>query len=124
MSDHRTGCMVCGKPLRYLESPEQHECASCHRVLTTNAVCEDGHFVCDACHSLGADDAIERSCAKTTETDPFRMAITLMQNPVVNMHGPEHHFLVPAVLLAAYCNVTGQPDRKAKLIATARERAA
>ncbi|MGR4064590.1 MAG: DUF5714 domain-containing protein, partial [Vulcanimicrobiaceae bacterium] len=32
----------------------------------------------------------------------LRMAITLMQNPVVNMHGPEHHFLVPAVLLAAY----------------------
>ena len=51
------------------------------------------------------------------------MAITLMQNPVVHMHGPEHHFLVPAVLLAAYCNVTGQPDKKAKLIATARERA-
>ncbi|MGD0535051.1 MAG: DUF5714 domain-containing protein [Methanoregula sp.] len=123
MTDYRTGCMVCGKPLHYLESPEQHECAYCHKVQMANAVCVDGHFVCDRCHQLGADDAIEQYCTKTTETDPIRMAITLMQNPVVNMHGPEHHFLVPAVLLAAYCNITGQPDRKAKLIATARERA-
>jgi len=115
--------MVCGKPLRYLETTEKHECAYCHEVRPTNTLCTDGHFVCDRCHQLGADDAIEQYCTKTTETDPVRMAITLMQNPVVNMHGPEHHFLVPAVLLAAYCNITGQPDRKAKLIATARERA-
>jgi len=124
MTDHRTGCMVCGKPLRYLESPEQRECVYCHQVKKTDAVCEDGHFVCDRCHRLGADDAIQQYCTATDETDPVRIAITLMQNPVVHMHGPEHHFLVPAVLLAAYCNVTGQKEKKAKLIATARERAA
>ena len=122
MGDHRTGCMVCGKPLRYLESPEEHECAYCHRVQPASAVCEDGHFVCDRCHSLGAEDAIEQYCTRATETDPVRMAITLMQHPVVNMHGPEHHFLVPAVLLAAYCTVTGTPDKKAQMIATARDR--
>ena len=123
MTDYRTGCMVCGKPLRYLETTEKHECAYCHEVRPTNTLCTDGHFVCDRCHQLGADDAIEQYCTKTTETDPVRMAITLMQNPVVNMHGPEHHFLVPAVLLAAYCNIVGTKDKKAKLIATARERA-
>ncbi|MEN6397081.1 MAG: DUF5714 domain-containing protein [Methanoregula sp.] len=123
MTDYRTGCMVCGKPLRYLEATEKRECAYCHQVRPTNTLCMDGHFVCDRCHQLGADDAIEEYCTKTKETDPVMMAIMLMQNPVVNMHGPEHHFLVPAVLLAAFCNVTGQPDRKAKLIATARERA-
>jgi len=85
---------------------------------------KDGHFVCDRCHRLGADDAIQQYCTATSETDPVRIAITLMQNPTVHMHGPEHHFLVPAVLLAAYCNVTGQKEKKAKLIATARERAA
>jgi len=123
MAEFRSGCMVCGKPLKYRETPVQRECAYCHRVLDTNTLCEEGHFVCDRCHSLGADDAIEQYCAHTAETDPVRMAITLMQNPVVNMHGPEHHFLVPAVLLAAYCNVTGEPDKKARMIANARDRA-
>jgi hypothetical protein len=32
------------------------------------------------------------------------MALNLMKNPQIKMHGPEHHFLVPAVLLAAYYN--------------------
>jgi hypothetical protein len=42
----------------------------------------------------------------------------------MKMHGPEHHFLVPAVLLAAYCNATDRPrDEKAGLIAKARSRA-
>ena len=45
--------MVCGKPLRYLESPEQHECAYCHKVQMANALCVDGHFVCDRCHQPG-----------------------------------------------------------------------
>ena len=50
------------------------------------------------------------------------MAITLMQNPHVPMHGPEHHFLVPAMLLAAYYNTIGEPYRKSRVLGLARER--
>jgi hypothetical protein len=39
------------------------------------------------------------------------------------MHGPEHHFLVPASLITAYCNHRGEPGRKGELLARARERA-
>ncbi len=120
---HRTGCICCGKPLVYLDHPENRECMYCHDTHMTNDVCEDGHFVCDACHQLGADDAIEQYCIKTLEKNPVALAITLMQNPQVNMHGPEHHFLVPAVLLAAYCNTTRELQKKGNLIRTARERA-
>jgi hypothetical protein len=52
------------------------------------------------------------------------MAITLMKDRRLKMHGPEHHFLVPAVLLAAYCHATGRSrDERAGLIAKARTRA-
>ena len=40
------------------------------------------------------------------------------------MHGPEHHFLVPAVLLSAYYNVTGEEDKKEEKINLAQKRAA
>jgi len=50
-----------------------------------------------------------------------------MRNPKVKMHGPEHHYLVPAVLLAAYANRPGatreEHAAKAKKIETARRRA-
>jgi hypothetical protein len=52
------------------------------------------------------------------------MAISLMHSPSVAMHGPEHHFLVPAVLLSAYYNQKGDAKEKEKKIKVARQRAA
>jgi hypothetical protein len=52
------------------------------------------------------------------------MAIILMRHPQLKMHGPEHHFLVPAVLLAAYYNITGEAESKKAKIELARQRSA
>jgi hypothetical protein len=51
------------------------------------------------------------------------MALILMQHPAVKMHGPEHHFLVPAVLLSAYYNLKGDSARKKDKIVEAEKRA-
>jgi hypothetical protein len=52
------------------------------------------------------------------------MAKTLMRDARIKMHGTEHHFLVPAVLLVAYCNATGRPqEEKTEMILKARKRA-
>ena len=46
-----------------------------------------------------------------------------MRNPNMKMHGPEHHFLVPAVLLAAYYNIKQDYREKATKIRMAKKRA-
>jgi hypothetical protein len=115
--------MVCGAPLLYAPTERDLACFYCGQTGRTSVACEAGHFVCDACHSGSANDLIERFCAASASTLPLSMAITLMRDPRIKMHGPEHHFLVPAVLLAAYCNATGKPaEAKAALIAKARTR--
>jgi hypothetical protein len=114
--------LICGRELVYLQQNEMAHCTYCGQAQETNARCIDGHFVCDTCHSLSADDLIERTCAQTQATDPLELAITLMKNPALKMHGPEHHFLVPAVLLAAYYNRTGSDDKLPR-IKQARKRA-
>lgn len=119
----KTGCLICGKELSYLEDTQSFECIYCNDVFNSNVSCEDGHYVCDLCHSRGANDIIEQFCINTDSTDPITMAITLMKHPAVKMHGPEHHFLVPAVLLAAYYNKTGKPDYKNDKVKKARKRA-
>ena len=48
--------------------------------------------------------------------------MTLMRNPNVKMHGPEHHFLVPAVLLVAYYNIKKDPKQKTTKIRMATKR--
>jgi hypothetical protein len=104
MSAHKTGCLICGKELVY-GATEKLECFYCHKLFDASVKCKDGHFVCDACHSMPASELIEIYCTTSTGEDPLELALNLMKSPQIKMHGPEHHFLVPAVLLAAYYNV-------------------
>ena len=123
--EYKTGCLVCGKQLVYIESATADlACFNCGVTSRTNAACIDGHYICDSCHSASALDLIEKYCISTSSTDPIAQAFLLMNNPAVKMHGPEHHFLVPAVLLASYFNQKGLPtEEKAKSIKEARKRA-
>ena len=90
----------------------------------SNAQCADGHFVCDRCHSLSANDLVEETCINSGSRDPLELARIIMNSDKVPMHGPEHHFIVPAVLLAAYYNIKGDPEEKRRKIKEARARSA
>ncbi len=123
--DHKSGCVVCGAELVYAAQDKDLICFYCGASGRTSVACAGGHYVCDSCHSGSANDLIERFCSATDSVLPVSLAITLMKDRRLKMHGPEHHFLVPAVLIAAYCNATHRPcDEKAGLIAKARSRSA
>jgi hypothetical protein len=93
-------------------------------VRETNATCINHHYVCDAYHSASANDVIEGHCISTGSTDPIALAALLMRHSASKMHGPEHHLLVPAVLLASYFNQKISPEEeKAGSIRKARKRA-
>ncbi len=117
-----TGCLVCGADLVYLAASEPMTCALCGATHASPARCASGHYACDACHASPAKDVIERTCAATDEADPIALAVRLMHHAAVKMHGPEHHFLVPAVLLAAWSNARGEPGARAARVAEARRR--
>jgi hypothetical protein len=121
--EQRSGCVVCGKELVYIDEPEEMRCIFCDGTFQSQAKCTDNHFICDACHSLSANDLIQRFTIDSETKNPLGMAVTLMKSPSIKMHGPEHHFLVPAVLLSAFCNVTGRVNEKALKIEKARHRA-
>jgi hypothetical protein len=121
MPVYREGCLVCGKGLVYGKTGKL-ECFYCHRVYDSNVKCEAGHFVCDECHSMSGNDLIESFCTATRLEEPLKLALILMRNPRIKMHGPEHHFLVPAVLLAAYYNIKKDYKEKGPKIREARLR--
>jgi len=117
-------CLICGAELKYRADKRPVTCVLCGKETEADVVCARGHYVCDTCHSLPAGEYIARYTVASELVDPLEMARHLMRDPRVNMHGPEHHFLVPAVLLAAYYNATRQPEKKAEKIRIARARAA
>lgn len=119
---YNSGCLLCGADLVYSRDHTRFVCALCAEEYASNAQCANGHYICDSCHGLPALDLIERTCAASSESEPLRLAMALMDNHAMKMHGPEHHFLVPAVLITAYSTVHGSGDKISKL-ATARKRA-
>jgi len=121
--EHKSGCLLCGKDIIYLQTPEKSLCVFCKNNFNINERCMDGHYICDQCHRSGAMDIIEEYSLHTLSSDPLEMAITIMRHPSVRMHGPEHHFLMPAVMLTAYYNITGHRDLLPAGIKKARKRA-
>jgi len=99
-------------------------CALCGRTSESNVACVNSHYICDACHSLPATDFITRYSVTSEVKDPLEQAVALMRDPRVAMHGPEHHFLVPAVLLSAYYNMKSETALKEEKIRVAQKRAA
>ena len=123
VTEKKVDCLICGKEIVY-GKPEKMECYYCHKVYESNARCESGHFVCDGCHSASANELIKSFCIATQLEDPLEIALILMRSPQVKMHGPEHHFLVPASLLAAYYNIKKNPNEKKTKIEDAKRRSA
>jgi hypothetical protein len=121
--DHKHDCVVCGSELTYPKETRKIACAYCEEVYDANVWCMSGHYVCDKCHSLKGNDLIEQFVRKTEMRDPLKMALALMRNPHIKMHGPEHHFLVPAVLLTAYYKAAPERRDGEDRIKKARQRA-
>lgn len=101
-------CLVCKKPIKYLDKAQEMECMMCHGKFQSHACCEDGHFICDECHAKKGIEVIIDGCFKTECKNPIVIMQELMENPFIYMHGPEHHVMVGAALLAAYHNSGGK----------------
>jgi hypothetical protein len=110
--ENRTGCLICSAEIEYTTESVNRTCTYCGNNSNSTASCSNRHFVCDSCHSSSAYDLIENTCANSNIEDPVELAVLHR----LKMHGPEHHFLVPAVLLASYYNqMKKSGDPKAKL---------
>ncbi len=97
-------CGVCGKPLTYGTEEVSRRCAFCGETHGTLIYCPDGHYICDDCHRSQALDVLRDVLSSTTSTNPGDILEKVMSHPSVPMHGPEHHAMIPAIIVAAVKN--------------------
>lgn len=100
-------CMVCGAKLVYTQEPKSIGCFYCGTKKTSSVSCSDHHFVCDSCHTKEALEIINDVCLSTSETDMAELLRKIRSHPKFPVHGPEHHALVPGIILTAYRNSGG-----------------
>jgi hypothetical protein len=102
--ESKDNCGVCGQPLIYGTEEVKRVCAFCGKEFSALIYCPEGHYVCDTCHNREALDVLRDELSKTTLTDPAAILEKVMSHPAVPMHGPEHHAMVPAIIVAAVKN--------------------
>lgn len=117
--NNESGCLVCGAPLVYHPVEQQTVCHFCGKTQAANACCEQGHFVCDSCHTGNALELIEHLCATSSISDPIQLMQEIRQHPALPLHGPQYHALVPGVLLASL-RTAGHPVTPEQLRAAIR----
>jgi MoaA/NifB/PqqE/SkfB family radical SAM enzyme/SAM-dependent methyltransferase len=113
-------CMACQKPLAYETSVSPMRCVYCGGEYPSSVRCKAGHFVCDACHSKEALEVIEHLCSLSQERDMLSLFRRIREHPSIPKHGPEHHAMVPAIILTAYKNNGGKLPENALKTALSR----
>lgn len=96
-------CLFCEKLM--LPSSEIVACLFCGKTEKADYVCPNGHYMCENCRLAPSDKIIKTVCLTTQEIDPLKTAILIMKHPAVQIHGPEHHYLVSSVLLSTLRNL-------------------
>ena len=101
-------CGVCARPLVYATESVAKTCALCGKEEAALIYCPAGHYVCDYCHSKAALEVLRQVLDSSKTTDPAAILEQVMSHPAVPIHGPEHHAIVPAAIVAAVRN-SGYP---------------
>lgn len=104
-SDNHTGhetknCVLCGDTLEHLnKNLENVHCDNCRLIKPASSRCKMGHVICDDCLNETVFQFVKTKCLTYKGNDAIELAVEIMNSPLVNMHGPEHHYILPSVLL-------------------------
>lgn len=104
------GCLICGHELIYSMDSSKMPCNICGQQFDAYVQCSEGHYVCDLCHSLDILGKVEQFLYASDEKNPVALAQMVFELPGLNMHGPEYHSIVPAVLVTAWQNLNSLKD--------------
>lgn len=97
-------CGVCARPLVYSTESIIKACTFCGKQEKALIYCPSGHYICDSCHSKSALEVLREVVSSTRSKNPATILEKVMSHPTVPMHGPEHHAMVPAAIIAAVRN--------------------
>lgn len=106
----KSGCMLCGADVGYFTDPQEMACSYCGTLSAADGCCTNNHFVCDRCHQENGLAIIKSVCRTSRENDLIRLLQSIRSQPALPTHGPEHHAMIPGVILASYRNCGGRVD--------------
>lgn len=109
-------CILCGSELKELQNPIEVRCDVCGKVHTTHYQCDNSHYICDNCLAMPVNEFIKNKCLEYKDIDPMALAVSIMNSPKIRIFGPEHHLILPAVMLTCVYNLQHTHRDKEELL--------
>ncbi len=103
-SDEAQTCILCGDELNILKEGYNTICDYCGKPSKIFNECNSKHFICNECLSIDKYEFIIDKCLNYNGIDPIKLSVDIMNSPLIKMHGTDHHFIVPAVMLTCSYN--------------------
>jgi uncharacterized protein DUF5714 len=100
-------CMLCGDSLVALTEEVTTICDVCGKKSAAKYQCKSMHYICNDCLETPKNEFIKQQCLAYAGNDPVDLVVQIMNSPQIKMHGPEHHFILPAVLATCMRNHLG-----------------
>ena len=116
-------CVLCGDKLEHLEKAITVHCDNCRQTAPATSRCLSGHIICDDCMNQPVNELVKTKCLNYSGNDPMQLAVDIMNSPLVQMHGAEHHFILPAVMLTVTKSQNSRSNSLAELLEIAENRA-
>lgn len=104
----KENCGVCGTALIHATESVAMDCVFCGATHSALIYCPESHYICDTCHGQDAISLTRTVLRASESSSPLELFEIITAHPAVAMHGPEHHAIVPAVIIAAARN-SGHP---------------
>ena len=116
-------CSICGESLLYKRESIVETCYHCGIQARTSIICTNNHYVCDECSRRDVYEIIIRECLNYKGIAPFELADKIMKAKKLQIHGPEHHLIVPCVLITVFLNHQNRLAEKEAMLKEAKSRA-
>jgi 7,8-dihydro-6-hydroxymethylpterin dimethyltransferase len=97
-------CEVCNTPLNTEKNPVTLTCTFCGKKFEALSFCPHGHHVCAACRKLTVPEVLEKVITSSNAKSPVEILEKVMAHPGLAMHGADHHYIFPVVIIAAAKN--------------------
>lgn len=104
-NNFKSGCLICEQPVIIQKKESIHICSICNKSFNSSFVCSQGHYICDSCHTNTHE--FVNLLINSNEVNPVKLFLQIENLESVHMHGPEHHSIVPCILLTTYKNCGG-----------------
>ncbi|NLO18915.1 MAG: hypothetical protein GX121_03405 [Ignavibacteria bacterium] len=107
-------CVLCGDEIFPLSKEIELRCDFCGLIGFAQHQCVNSHYICNSCFSMRPIEYVKMACLNYKGIDPNELAVQIMNTPTIRMHGPEHHFILPAVLATCVYNLKGRAEELAE----------